>query len=87
MAGNTGQAILGAAAPTTPQGSARSVTQHRRNVDTTVIRSATEDLDPGTRAEIIQVCVAAHHEPDFERLFSYIPSGGRHFIAYRGKEL
>ncbi len=54
---------------------------------TTISSSATEDLDAETRAEIVQVCIAAHHEPDFERLFSYIPSGGRHFMAYRGNEL
>ena len=56
-------------------------------MDTTVAFAATEDLDPGTRAEIVQVCIAAHDEQDFERLFTFIPSGGRHFMAYRGKEL
>ena len=30
---------------------------------------------------------AAHSEPDFERLFEYIPSGGRHFLAYAGEAL
>jgi aminoglycoside 2'-N-acetyltransferase I len=48
--------------------------------------SRTEELDAETRAEIIRLCVAAHQEPDFERLFSYIPSRGRHFMAYRGGE-
>jgi aminoglycoside 2'-N-acetyltransferase I len=54
---------------------------------TTLSFSRTEELDADTRAEIIRLCVAAHQEPDFERLFSYIPSGGRHFMAYRGGEL
>ena len=53
----------------------------------TVISATTEALDVRTRAEIICVCVAAHGEPDFERLFSYIPSGGRHFIAYESDTL
>ena len=52
-----------------------------------VVASRTEELDPDTRAEIIRLCVAAHREPDFERLFSFIPSGGRHFLAHEGKEL
>jgi aminoglycoside 2'-N-acetyltransferase I len=49
--------------------------------------ASTEDLDAATRAEIIRVCIAAHDEPDFERLFEYIPSGGRHFMAYHGRQL
>ena len=47
----------------------------------------TEDLDAATRASIITVCIAAHQEEDFKHLFSYIPSGGRHFLAYRETEL
>ncbi|MEP6679843.1 MAG: GNAT family N-acetyltransferase [Chloroflexota bacterium] len=54
---------------------------------TTISSLATEDLDAETRAEIVRVCIGAHREQDFERLFSYIPSGGRHFMAYRGREL
>jgi aminoglycoside 2'-N-acetyltransferase I len=53
----------------------------------TVTFSRTEELVADTRAEIVRLCVAAHDEQDFERLFSYIPSGGRHFMAYRGGEL
>jgi aminoglycoside 2'-N-acetyltransferase I len=49
-----------------------------------IISSRTEDLDETTRAAIIQVCIAAHQEDDFNNLFTYIPSGGRHFLAYRG---
>jgi aminoglycoside 2'-N-acetyltransferase I len=49
----------------------------------TVTSARTEDLDATTRASVISLCVAAHHNEDFHRLFSYIPSGGRHFLAYR----
>jgi aminoglycoside 2'-N-acetyltransferase I len=52
-----------------------------------VISSTTADLDEATRAAIIQVCIAAHQAEDFKNLFTYIPSGGRHFLAYRGSEL
>jgi len=47
----------------------------------------TEDLDAATRAAIIQVCIAAHQEEDFQHLFTYIPAGGRHFLAYCDKAL
>src|SRR4030095_10283930 len=47
----------------------------------------TEDLDAVTRASIIQVCVEAHQEEDFKNLFSYIPSGGWHFLAYHDDDL
>ncbi|MDQ4076125.1 MAG: GNAT family N-acetyltransferase [Chloroflexota bacterium] len=53
----------------------------------TVTLARTEDLNAATRAAIIQVCIAAHQEEDFKHLFSYIPSGGRHFLAYRGGEV
>lgn len=52
-----------------------------------VISSRTEDLDEATRAAIIQVCIAAHQEDSFKNLFTHIPSGGRHFLAYQGSEL
>lgn len=48
-----------------------------------LVRSVkTEDLHTTTRAAIIQVCVAAHQQDDFENLFTYVPSGGWHFLAY-----
>jgi aminoglycoside 2'-N-acetyltransferase I len=52
-----------------------------------VISARTEDLDATTRAAIIRVCIEAHQEDDFLHLFDYIPSGGRHFLAYRQTEL
>jgi aminoglycoside 2'-N-acetyltransferase I len=48
---------------------------------------ATEDLNAEQRSSIIDVCVAAHDNDEFRNLFTYIPSGGRHFLAYRGREL
>ena len=53
----------------------------------TITFARTEDLNEATRAAIIQLCIAAHQEEDFKNLFSYIPSGGRHFLAYREDEL
>jgi aminoglycoside 2'-N-acetyltransferase I len=52
-----------------------------------VLSFRTEDLDEATRAAIIQVCIAAHLQDSFLQLFTYIPSGGRHFLAYREDEL
>lgn len=53
----------------------------------TVTVAQTEGLDAATRAAILEVCIAAHQEEDFNHLFTYIPAGGRHFLAYRGAEL
>jgi aminoglycoside 2'-N-acetyltransferase I len=52
-----------------------------------VLMIPTEKLTAARRREIIDVCIAAHDNPDFENLFTHIPSGGRHFLAYRGREL
>ena len=49
--------------------------------------ACTEDLSPSLRAAIIKVCRAAHQNEDFKHLFSHIPLGGRHFLAYRETEL
>lgn len=53
----------------------------------TVTFARTEDLDPARRALIVQVCVLAHQEDDFNHLFTYVPSGGRHFLAYHDQTL
>lgn len=53
----------------------------------TVKTQITEDLDAATRRAIIDVCIAAHQVEDFQHLFTYIPAGGRHFLAYRAQEL
>jgi aminoglycoside 2'-N-acetyltransferase I len=47
----------------------------------------TEELTADQRTSIIDVCIAAHNNEDFKNLFTFIPSGGRHFIAYRGSDL
>ena len=57
-------------------------------MDIDVRMYATEELSEARRTEVIDVCNAAHDQPDFRRLFAhYIPSGGRHFLAYKGAEL
>jgi aminoglycoside 2'-N-acetyltransferase I len=45
---------------------------------------ATEDLNADTRAAIVQLCLAAFQEEDFQNLFTYIPSGGLHILATDG---
>jgi aminoglycoside 2'-N-acetyltransferase I len=52
-----------------------------------VTSARTEDLNANTRAAIIDVCRTAHREDDFTHLFSYIPSGGIHVMAYWEHEL
>ncbi len=52
-----------------------------------VVTITTEDLTAAQRSAVIDVCVAAHDNDDFKNLFTYIASGGRHFLAYRGPEL
>src|SRR2546427_10128652 len=47
----------------------------------------TEELNEETRASIIHVCRTAHQEDDFTHLFSYIPSGGIHVLAYLEQEV
>ena len=47
----------------------------------------TEGLDADTRRAIIDLCVLAHQEQDFKNLFSYVPAGGWHFLAYQAEEL
>lgn len=53
----------------------------------TVLSARTEDLNVDTRASIIHVCRIAHHQDDFVNLFSYIPAGGLHVLAYCNHEL
>jgi aminoglycoside 2'-N-acetyltransferase I len=47
-----------------------------------VTSSKTEELSADTRAAIVHVCVTAHQENDFNNLFSYVTSGGWHFLAW-----
>jgi len=48
---------------------------------------ATGDLTAAQRSSVIGVCLAAHNNPAFSNLFTDIKSGGRHCLAYRGREL
>lgn len=52
-----------------------------------IVSKRTEDLDAATRAAIIDLCIQAHNQEDFQRLFTYIPTGGLHFLAYREQVL
>ena len=47
----------------------------------------TEALTAAQRSAVIDVCITAHDKEEYEHLFKQIPSGGRHFLAYRGEEL
>ena len=47
----------------------------------------TEELDADTRNAIIDLCVIAHQEDDFKNLFSYVPAGGLHFLAFQDDQL
>ena len=47
----------------------------------------TEELDDEARNAIVNLCVVAHQEEDFKNLFSYVPSGGWHFLAFHGEQL
>lgn len=50
--------------------------------------SRTEDLTAQQRSAVVDVCVAAHDNEEFTKLFTtHIRSGGRHFLAYRGSEV
>jgi aminoglycoside 2'-N-acetyltransferase I len=53
----------------------------------TVTLTRTEELSSATKNAITQLCIAAHDEPDFQHLFTYITGGGRHCLAYLGAEL
>jgi hypothetical protein len=48
---------------------------------------STGDLTPAQRSSVIDVCIAAHNNPAFSNLFNNVKSGGRHCLAYRGREL
>jgi GNAT superfamily N-acetyltransferase len=52
-----------------------------------VTSARTEELNADTRGAIIHVCRSAHQDDDFVHLFSYIPSGGIHVLAYCEQEL
>jgi aminoglycoside 2'-N-acetyltransferase I len=55
--------------------------------DIILTAAKTEELSASVRKSIVALCAAAHDEPDFYKLFTYVPSGGWHFLAHRGGEL
>jgi aminoglycoside 2'-N-acetyltransferase I len=42
----------------------------------------TRELDEATREAVISVCVDAHREPQFVKLFTWLPPDGLHVLAY-----
>lgn len=57
------------------------------NASITVRSFGTEELDATTRNAIVNLCILAHREEDFKNLFSYVPSGGLHFLAFQDEQL
>jgi GNAT superfamily N-acetyltransferase len=55
--------------------------------DIVVTILTTEELTAAQRSAVIDLCIAAHETEEFRKLFTHIPSGGRHFLAHRGTEL
>ena len=55
--------------------------------DLVIISARTEELKEPIRNAIIELCVEAHQEQDFRNLFTYISSGGLHFLAYHNEVL
>jgi hypothetical protein len=47
----------------------------------------TVELDEATRQVVIDVCLAAHNEPDFENLFRYLPPNGLHILGCLAERL
>jgi aminoglycoside 2'-N-acetyltransferase I len=55
--------------------------------DPVITSARTEDLKEPIRKAVIELCVEAHQEQDFRNLFTYISSGGLHFLAFHDKFL
>ncbi len=55
--------------------------------DVRVVCRPTAELDDALRRAVMGVCVAAHGDEEFWRLFEYIPQGGLHFLGYEGDTL
>jgi aminoglycoside 2'-N-acetyltransferase I len=47
----------------------------------------TEELTAADRSSVIDLCIAAHENDDFQNLFTHFASGARHFLTYRGQDL
>jgi aminoglycoside 2'-N-acetyltransferase I len=55
--------------------------------DTRVEMRRSDELSDAERANVIEVCVAAHESEEFRKLFTYFSGGDRHFLGYRGADL
>jgi GNAT superfamily N-acetyltransferase len=55
--------------------------------DPVITSARTEELKEPIRNAIIELCVEAHQEQDFRNLFTYVSSGGQHFLAYHDEVL
>lgn len=55
--------------------------------DPVITSARTEELKEPIRNAIIELCVEAHQEQDFRNLFTYVSSGGLHFLAYHNELL
>jgi aminoglycoside 2'-N-acetyltransferase I len=55
--------------------------------DPVITSARTEELKEPIRNAIIELCVEAHQEQDFRNLFTYVSSGGLHFLAYHDEVL
>lgn len=47
----------------------------------------TSDMDEETRKSVVRLCIDAHQEEDLKNLFSYLPPGGLHVLAYLDERL
>ena len=57
-------------------------------MDVAVAVVPTEELSESQRAAVVELCVAAHHNDEFRKMFTvYFRGGGRHFLAYGDGEL
>lgn len=52
-----------------------------------VVARPTAELSAAQREAVLALCVAAHEDEEFWRLFDYIPRGGLHFLGYEGDKL
>jgi len=53
----------------------------------TLVSVRTKDLDEAARMAIVQVCIAAHDNPDFQKMFSFMPPDGLHVLGYLHAQL
>ena len=52
------------------------------NISCNLTVSRTQDLSARQRQEIVDVCIAAFSEVSFADLFTWVPSGGLHVVAW-----